>query len=119
MKQSLINFLKRAHLWRGLFTLLFAGFFGYRYCVSVYPIYIAFLLFLGGIGLLSLINRAPRSWQNLGINLGISLFFLGFVFGEINLSEMGEALVNANYGLLVMSMVMIGVHIVFRTFRSQ
>jgi glycosyltransferase 2 family protein len=119
MKQALINVLKQAHLWRGLITLLIAGFFGYRYGVSGHLIYIAFVLFLGGVGLLSLINRASTGWQNIGLNLGISLFFLDFVFGEINLSEMGEALVNANYGLLVLSMIMIGVHIVFRTIRCQ
>lgn len=119
MKQPLINLLKQAHLWRGLITLLIAGFFGYRYAVSGHLIYIAFVLFLGGVGLLSLINRGSVNWQNIGLNLGISLFFLDFVFGEINLSEMGEALVNANYGLLVLSMVMIGVHIIFRTIRSQ
>ena len=85
MKQALINVLKQAHLWRGLITLLIAGFFGYRYAVSGHLVYLAFVLFLGGVGLLSLANRASLNWQNIGLNLGISLFFLDFVFGEITL----------------------------------
>lgn len=114
-----LNFLKQAYFWRGLITLAIAGFFGYRYGVSGQLIYIAFILFLGGIGLLSLINRASANWQNIGFNLGISLFFLDFVFGEINLSEVGEALINADYRMLILSMVMILIHVFFRTIRSQ
>jgi uncharacterized protein (TIRG00374 family) len=116
---SPFHFLKQAHFWRGLITLIIAAFFAYRYSISGHVIYIVFVLFLGGVGLLSLVNRASANWQNIGFNLGISLFFLDFVFGEIDLAEVAEALVTADYRMLILSMVMVLIHIFFRTIRWQ
>jgi len=108
-----------AHVIRGLLILAIAIFFGYRYYQLQHGVYLAYIVVFGGLGLLSLINRLPTHWQNLGLNLGISLFFLDFVFAEINLAEVVKAMANADYRMLLLSMAMILVHIYFRTVRWQ
>jgi glycosyltransferase 2 family protein len=108
-----------AHIIRGLLILAIAIFFGYRYYQLHHGVYLAYIVVFGGLGLLSLINQLSARWQNLGLNLGISLFFLDFVFAEINLAEVAKAMANADYRMLLLSMAMILVHIYFRTVRWQ
>lgn len=109
----------RANLIRGLFIIAIAIFFGYRYYQLGHVIYLAFIVGFGGLGLLALLNRLPARWQSLGLNLGISLFFLDFVFAEINLAEVAAAMAGANYWMLLLSMAMVCLHMVFRVMRWQ
>ena len=111
--------MKRANLIRGFITLVIAVFFGYRYWRLDSPIYLFFIILFAGIGLASLINRLASRWQNLALNVGVSLVFLDLVFAEINLVEIGTALGSANYWLLVPSMLLVLTHLFFRTLRSQ
>jgi uncharacterized protein (TIRG00374 family) len=113
------KFAKYAHIVRGLVILAIAVFFGYRYFQLGHPIYVAYILGFGGLGLASLSNQLSQRWQNLGLNLGISLFFLDFVFAEIDLTEVATAMANADYRMLLLSMVLILLHIYFRTVRWQ
>lgn len=111
--------MNRANLIRGLVILAVAGFFVFRYLQLGGVIYLIFIALFGGIGLLALISRLPVKWQNVGLNLGISLLFLDLVFAEINWSEFGEALAGANYWWLVPSTLVILLHLYFRTIRWQ
>lgn len=111
--------MKKANLGRGLAILALAAFFAYKYVQLQHTIYPIYALSFGLLGLLSLVNVLPARWQNLGVNLGISLFFLDFVFAEINLAEVGQAIVNADYFLLFLSMAVMIIHIFFRTLRWQ
>lgn len=112
-------FTKHTNIIRGLLILAIAIFFGYRYAQLGHPVYLAYIVAFGGVSLLSLVNQLPTRWQNLGLNLGISLFFLDFVFAEIDLTEVAKAMANADYRMLLLSMAMIVVHIYFRTVRWQ
>ncbi len=110
---------KHANWFRGLLILAIAAFFGYRYFELSRNIHLVYALTLGILGLLSLINRLPARWQTITLNVAISLFFLDFVFSEINLLEVGYVLANADLGLLMLSMLMVWFHVVFRTIRWQ
>jgi hypothetical protein len=110
---------KHANWGRGLLILAIAAFFGYRYFELGRNLHLIYTLTLGLLGLLSLINRLPARWQTVTMNLAISLFFLDFVFAEINLWEVGYVLTNADLGLLLLSMLMIWIHVYFRTLRWQ
>lgn len=109
----------RTNLIWGLLILVIAAFFGYRYIQLGHLVYLAYIVAFGGLGLLSLINQLPQRWQNLTFNLGISLFFLDFVFAEISLADVFKAMANADYRMLLLSMGMILLHIYFRTVRWQ
>jgi hypothetical protein len=111
--------MKRANLIRALVILVVAGYFGFRYFQTSGLVYLIFGVGFGGVGLLSLMNRAPASWQNVGLNLSISLLFLDFVFAEIKWREFGQALAGANYWMLVPSTLALLIHLYFRTLRSQ
>jgi len=111
--------MNKANLGRGLFILAIAGFFVFRYVQLSGSIYLFFIAAFGIAGLLALINRLPLRWQNVMLNLGISLFFLDLVFAEINWSEFAAALASANYWWLVPSTIMIFIHLYFRTVRWQ
>lgn len=111
--------MKRAHLGRGLVLLIVAGFFTFRYIQSDTLAYLIFLILFGGLTALTLINRVPANWQNIGLNLGISLLFLDFVFADIEWSRFSQALANANYWMLVPSTVALMIHLYFRTLRWQ
>jgi uncharacterized protein (TIRG00374 family) len=108
-----------ANLIRALIILAIAAFFGYRYTQLGHSIYLAYIVGFGGLGLLSLSNKLSPRWQNLGLNLGVSLFFLDFVFAEIDPAEVGRAMATADYGMLLLAMAMIIIHIYFRTVRWQ
>ncbi|MCQ3975791.1 MAG: hypothetical protein DPW09_20335 [Anaerolineae bacterium] len=107
------------HVIRSLIILGIAVFFGYRYSQLGHPVYLAYIILFGGLGTLGLVNQLPSRWQNLALNLGISLFFLDFVFAEINLADVWQAMASANYWLLLLSMAMVVAHIYFRTVRWQ
>lgn len=111
--------MKRANLGRGLFILLIATFFGFRHWQLGSTVYPAYVTVFGGAALLSLVGRLPVRWQTLALNVGISLVFLDFVFAKINLAEVGQTLVTANYWMLVPSTVFLLLHIYFRTLRWQ
>jgi len=111
--------MKRAHLGRGLVLLIVAGFFTFRYIQSASLAYLIFLILFGGLAVLTLIDRVPANWQNIGLNLGISLLFLDFVFADIEWSRFSQALANANYWMLVPSTVALMIHLYFRTLRWQ
>lgn len=111
--------MKRANLGRGLFILLIAAFFGFRYYQLGNMLHVAYIIVFVGMGLLSLINQLPTRWQNMTLNLGISLIFLDFVFAEINLAEVGEAFATANYWMLIPSTILVLLHLYFRTLRWQ
>ncbi|HMQ52770.1 MAG TPA: lysylphosphatidylglycerol synthase transmembrane domain-containing protein [Anaerolineae bacterium] len=111
--------MKRVNLIRGLFILVIAGFFGYRLFEGGGLVYPVLTVGLGLLGLLSLLDRLSARWQTLGLNLGISLFFLDLVFAEIDLSQVWQAIVNADYVLLALSMAIMVLHIYFRTLRWQ
>jgi hypothetical protein len=53
------------------------------------------------------------------LNLGISLFFLDFVFAEIEWDKFAQALVQANYLWLIPSTIFVAIHVYFRTLRWQ
>ena len=111
--------MKRANLGRGLIILAIAVFFGYRYWKFGGVIYPTFIIVFAASGLLSLADRLPGRWQNMMLNLGISLFFLDFVFAEIDFAEVGQAFATANYWMLVPSTLLVLAHLYFRTLRSQ
>lgn len=111
--------MKQANLGRGLIILAIAGFFGYRYSLFGSAVYPIFVVVFGGLGLLSLINYLPARWQNIGLNLGVSLLFLDLVFAGIEWAEFGQALAGANYWMLVPSTVFVLLHLYFRTLRAQ
>ena len=111
----------RANLGRSLLILALAAFFAYRYFQP--PLqsttHLVLAIIFAGLGLLSLVNILPRRWQNITLNVGITLFFLDFVFAEINLKEVGAALAQANYWMLVPSTLFVILHMYFRTLRWQ
>jgi uncharacterized protein (TIRG00374 family) len=109
----------RANLVRGLLLLAIAILFGYRYYQLGYIVYLVYIAVFGGLGILTLVNQLPARWQSLGLNVGISLFFLDFVFAEINLTEVAQAVANADYRLLLLSMAMVCLHMIFRVMRWQ
>jgi len=111
--------MKRANLGRGLVILIIAGFFVYRYLDFASPIYLVLIVIFGGLGLLSVINYLSTRWQNIGLNLGISLLFLDLVFAGIKWAEFGRALAEANYWMLVPSTIFVLIHLYFRTLRAQ
>lgn len=111
--------INRANLIRGVFIVAVAAFFGYRYFLLGFPVYLAYILIFGALGLLSLVNLAPVRWQNLGLNLGISLLFLDFVFAEISLAEVAKAIATADYRMLLLSMLAVTAHMYFRVVRWQ
>jgi uncharacterized protein (TIRG00374 family) len=111
--------LNRANLIRGLVMLAVAGFYIYRYTQSDSMLYLLFLAVFALSGVLSLIGWLSARWQNVLLNLGISLFFLDFVFAEIDWVKFRQALLQANYWWLIPSMAFVMVHIYFRTLRSQ
>ena len=107
--------MKRANLGRGLLILAIAAFFSYRYWKLSGVVYPTFVIVFAASGLLSLVDCLPARWQNVMLNLGISLFFLDFVFAEINLAEVGQAFATANYWMLVPTTVLVLAHLYFRT----
>jgi uncharacterized protein (TIRG00374 family) len=111
--------MKRANLGRSLFILAIAAFFGYRYWQSEGFVYLTFVIIFAGGGLLSLFDRLLARWQNIVLNVGISLFFLDFVFAEIPLAEVGQAFATANYWMLGPSTLFVLLHLYFRTLRWQ
>jgi uncharacterized protein (TIRG00374 family) len=113
--------MNRANLGRNLIILALAAFFVFRYFQSPTPntIHLVFAVVFAGLGLLGLVNVLPGRWQNITLNVGISLFFLDFVFAEIDLREVGEALAQANYLMLIPSTLFVLLHLYFRTVRWQ
>jgi hypothetical protein len=111
--------MNRANLSRGFFILIVAAFFGYRYFQLGSVIYPAIFIIFAGAGLLGLINRLPVHWQNVTLNVGVSLFFLDLVFAGIEWAEFAGALLNANYWWLIPSTIAVLIHLYFRTLRWQ
>ena len=111
--------MKKANLGRGLILLAVAGFFAYRYWQLGNPFYIVCILVFAVVSLLSFSDKLVAQWQNVGFNLGISLFFLDLVFAELNLTDLTGALVEANYWMLIPVTILICIHIYFRTLRWQ
>ncbi len=113
--------MNRANLGRGLISLALAVFFAFRYFQppAQSTLHLVFAVLFAGLGLLSLLNILSSRWQNILLNTGISLFFLDFVFAEINLVEVGAALTQANYVMLIPSTLFVLLHMYFRTLRWQ
>ena len=113
--------MKRANLGPSLILIGLAAFFGFRYVQSPAqstPHLILAILFAAS-GLLGLASFMPRRWLNIALNVGISLFFLDFVFAEIDLREVGTALAQADYLMLIPSTIFVILHMYFRTLRWQ
>ncbi len=111
--------MNKANLGRGLLMIAVAAFFGYRYAQLSSLVYPVFAIIFGGLGLLSLAGLASVRWQNIALNLGISLLFLDLVFAEIEWAEFGRALASANYWWLIPSTICVLIHLYFRTLRWQ
>jgi uncharacterized protein (TIRG00374 family) len=113
--------LNRANLGRGLFLLVIAAFFIYTYVQSTGhgTVQLTIGLALAAAGLASLIGILPARGQNITLNVGVSLFFLNFVFAEINLAEVGRAFAAANYWMFIPSTIFVILHMYFRTLRWQ
>ncbi len=113
--------MKRANLGRSLIILALAAFFAYRYSQpsAQGTVYLGLTTLFAALGLFSLIGRLPKRWQNIALNLGISLFFLDFVFAEINFKEVLQAFATANYWMLIPSTIFVLLHLYFRTLRWQ
>ena len=111
--------MKRVNLIRGLVILAITAFFGYRYGELGSTVYLIYIAVFGVTGLMSLAGILQARWQNMILNLGISLFFLDFVFAGIDLTEVGDAFANANYWMLIPSTILLLIHLFFRTLRSQ
>jgi uncharacterized protein (TIRG00374 family) len=111
--------MKRVNVGRSLFILAIAAFFGFRYYQLGDMVHLTYVIVFAGLGLLGLIDQLSVRWQNITLNLGISLIFLDFVFAEINLAEVGESLATANYWMLIPSTIVILLHLYFRTLRWQ
>lgn len=111
--------MKRANLIRGLVNLGVGGFFVYRLLQLGGPLYVIFSAIFLIAGLLGLVNRLPARWQNIILNLGISLFFLDLVFSGLEWAEFGEALISANYWWFIPSTLALITHLYFRTLRAQ
>lgn len=111
----------RANLGRSLIILALAAFFAYQYFGSPTRtiVYLLLVVILTGLGLLAMANRLSGRWQNIILNVGISLFFLDFVFAEINPAEVVEAFATANYWMLIPSTFFVLLHLYFRTLRWQ
>jgi uncharacterized protein (TIRG00374 family) len=113
--------MNRTNLGRSLIILALAAFFTFRYFQPPEQSapHLIFALLFAGLGLLSLLNILSSRWQNITLNVGISLFFLDFVFAEINLREVGADLTQANYVMLIPSTIFVLLHMYFRTLRWQ
>jgi hypothetical protein len=96
-----------------------AGVFLYRYLHLGGIVYLAYVTLFAGLVLAGAGGWLAARWQNLGLNLGVSLLFLDFVFAEINLAEFGQALARANYWYLLPATLCVLVHLFFRTVRWQ
>lgn len=111
--------MKRANLGRGLVILIIASFFAYRYWQVSSSFYLVCTALLAGVALSSLSDKLSAHWQNLTLNLSISLVFLDFVFANLDLAELAGALTSANYWMLIPATLLILLHLYFRTLRWQ
>ncbi|MEM7030809.1 MAG: lysylphosphatidylglycerol synthase transmembrane domain-containing protein [Chloroflexota bacterium] len=66
-----------------------------------------------------ILDRLPSAWRGNLLNLGIGLVFLSLVFAGINLEEVSGAFAQANYWLLIPSVLALLVHLVIRIWRWQ
>ncbi len=113
MKKNLVSFIP------ALFLLAIAGFFGWRSLSLGDYFHWAMTAIYGGLAVFALMKKLPASWQSNGLNVGISLFFLDLVFAQLNLQEVGGALAQARWWMLVPSVAALMVHLVFRIWRWQ
>jgi uncharacterized protein (TIRG00374 family) len=113
--------MNKGNLGRSIILLALAAFFVFRYVQppSQGTMHLILAIVFGGLGLLGLVKVLSRRWLNVALNVGISLFFLDFVFSEIDLGEVGAALAQANYLMLIPSTIFVLLHIYFRTVRWQ
>jgi len=111
--------MNRGNLIRGLILIAIAGFFVFRYFQIESSVYYFYIAIFGGAGVLSLFGFISTRWQNVMLNLGISLVFLDFVFAEIDWAKFFEALKHANYWWLIPSTIFLLIHLFFRTLRWQ
>ncbi len=102
-----------------LILALIAAFFVYRaFSLGDWFHWVAAALYSAAV-LLALANHLPANWRTHALNVGISLFFLDLVFAQLNLQEVGVALAEARWWLLLPSLAALMVHLVFRIWRWQ
>lgn len=99
--------------------LVIAAFFGWQTWHLGGIGHAALLILFGGAALLSLLGWLRQNQQALAMNIGISLAFLDYVFAELNLGEVGQALAEARWWLLGPAVLLVLVHLVFRIWRWQ
>ncbi len=119
--QSLITWLKKnaAQLVPGAILALITVFFVYRaFSLGDWFHWVMAALYSVAL-LLALANRLPANWRTHALNVGISLFFLDLVFAQLNLQEVGVALAEARWWLLIPSLAALMVHLLFRVWRWQ
>lgn len=111
----------RANTGRGLVLLALAIFFAFRYFQPPEhsTVHLVYAAVFGGLGLLMPAGLLSTRWQNIGLNAAISLFFLDFVFSEINIGQVVQAFARANYWMLIPSTIFVLLHLYFRAMRWQ
>lgn len=98
---------------------LVTAFFIWRAFTWQHWVHITAAILFGLITVATLSNRLPAAWRSRILNLGIGFLFLDLVFAGLNLAEVGEALAQANYWLLIPSVLVLFVHLVVRIWRWQ
>ncbi|MFQ5612994.1 MAG: lysylphosphatidylglycerol synthase transmembrane domain-containing protein [Anaerolineae bacterium] len=111
--------MKRGNLVRGLVLLVVAAFFGWQAWRLGDAVHIALLALFGLAALLTLAGWLKEGQQSLAMNAGISLAFLDYVFAELNLSQVVQALAEARWSLLGLAVFLVLFHLIFRIWRWQ
>ncbi len=121
MQTTLVNRLKRNATWLlpMLLLALIAAFFSWRALALGDWFHIALAVVFGAVTLLVLAGKLSSNWRSNLLNIGISLFFLDLVFAQLNLQEVGGALAEARWWLLIPSLAALMVHLIIRIWRWQ
>ncbi|MFQ5578779.1 MAG: lysylphosphatidylglycerol synthase transmembrane domain-containing protein, partial [Anaerolineae bacterium] len=98
---------------------LLALFFGWRAAQLRDWVHIALAAGYGILTALALARRLGRGVRSNALNAGISLLFLDLVFAQLNLKDVGGALAEARWWLLLPSLAALMVHLVIRVWRWQ
>jgi uncharacterized protein (TIRG00374 family) len=107
----------RRRVGQTLLLLLLAGFFAYRYTISLHPVYSVVMTGLVVVALLNLYGSPRFRWSGLAINLGISALFLDLVFAQVAIAELMKAMAMANYWMLIPAGLMVVLSLAVRSWR--
>ncbi len=121
MKTRLLEWFKlnKTMLIPTLVLALITAFFVWRSLTLTDWFHIVAAVVFALLTVLALVKKLPGGAQSQALNVGISLFFLDLVFAQLNLKEVGWALVSARWWMLIPSVAALMGHLLFRIWRWQ